>query len=117
MSKITGKAEGIIERRRVLVKRLRCLQRILDVFESSDDINLLIWQVSLVRNPADDSTKCYVAFGTESDSIHFNSNNLLTDEYIRLEESNSIILAMNKVDEIVNGEIMKDIYDYLKKIH
>jgi len=42
MSKITGKAEGIIERRRVLVKRLRCLQRILDVFESSDDLNLLI---------------------------------------------------------------------------
>ena len=117
MSKITGKAEGIIERRRVLVKRLRCLQRILDVFESSDDLDLLIWQVSLVRNPADDSAKCYVAFGTESDSIHFNSNNLLTDEYIRLEESNSIILAMNKVDEIVNREIMKDIYNYLKKIH
>ena len=115
MSKITGKAEGIIERRRVLVKRLRCLQRILDVFESSDDINLLIWQVSLVRNPADDSAKCYVAFGTESDSIHFNSNNLLTDEYTRLEESNSIILAMNKVDEIANGKIMKDIYRYLEK--
>ena len=59
MSEITVKAEGIFERRRVLVKSLRCLQRILDVFESSDDINLLIWQVSLVRNPADDSAKCY----------------------------------------------------------
>lgn len=115
MSKITGKAEGIIERRRVLVKRLKCLQRILDFFESSDDLDLLIWQVSLVRNPDDDSVKCHVAFGTESDSIHFNSNDLLTDEYSRLEESNSIIWAMNKVDEIANGEIIKDLFDYLEK--
>jgi len=115
MSKITGKAETIVKRRRVLIKRFRCLQRILDVFESSDDIDLLIWQVSLVRNPVDDSAKCHVAFGTESDSIHFNRNNLLTDAYIRLEESNPIILAINKVDEIANGDMIKDIYDYLEK--
>lgn len=51
---------------------------------------------------------------SERKAIQFTS---IVDEYIRLEESNSIILAMNKVDEIVNGEIMKDIYDYLKKIH
>ena len=71
MSKITGKAEGIIERRRVLVKRLRCLQRILDVFESSDDLNLLIWQVSLVRNPADDSAN--VMSLSERKAIQFTS--------------------------------------------
>lgn len=117
MSEITNKAEGIIKRRRELVKRLECLQRMLDVFDSSDDMNLLIWQVSLVRNSSEDSVACYVAFGTEKDSIHFNRKNLLTDEYInkyiKLEESHPIILAMKEVDEIATKEMMKDIYDYL----
>ena len=49
---------------------------------------------------------------SERKAIQFTS---IVDEYIRLEESNSIILAMNKVDEIANGKIMKDIYGYLEK--
>ena len=117
MSKITNKAEGIIKRRRELVKRLECLQRMLDVFDSSDDMNLLIWQVSLVKMEIEAFPLCYVAFGTEKDSIHFNRKNLLTDEYInkyiKLEESHPIILAMKEVDEIATKEMMKDIYDYL----
>lgn len=115
MKKIRDKAEGIVENRRILFKVIDSLHKMLDVFESSYDINLLIWQVSLLRNPDDDSAQCYVAFGNESDSIHFSVSNLLTDEYIRLEASNPIILAMNEVNEITNGKMMKDIYRYLEK--
>lgn len=115
MKKIRDKAEGIVEKRRSLFKVIGALNKMLDVFESSYDIDLLIWQVSLVRNPAYDSAQCHVAFGNESDSIHFNVCNLLTDQYIKLEESNPIILAMNEVNEIANGKMMKDIYHYLEK--
>lgn len=115
MGELKAKARRIVKLRGSLFTTSKCLKSLLDVFDASHDIDLLVWQVSLLRDASMQTVKCLVAFGNESDSLHFSRENLLTDKYIKLEESHPIMLAMAKVEENANVDVMHFISDYLQK--
>ena len=113
MELIKKKANSIVERRKSRLQANRILSKMLDIFAVYQDEDFMVWQVSLIRDG--NSSFCTVAFSNALDSIHFSQKDLLVnDEYITLEKSNPLILAMEEVDKIATKEVFFDLVDYLK---
>ncbi len=117
MGQIKGKATKIIETRREQFLAFKALKEILNLFEASEDLDLLVWQVSLIRNPKSENegVKTFVAFGTQSDSIHFNKEDLLEDKHIKMKEEHPIIQIMTNVDKLLDENVLFSIKTYLEK--
>lgn len=113
MELIKRKANLIVERRKKILKANIILAKMLDIFEVYQNEDFMVWQVSLIKDG--NSPFCMVAFSNARDAIHFSQKDLLeNDEYITLEKSNPLILAMEEVDNIATKEVFFDLVDFLK---
>lgn len=108
---INDRAKKIVEERRNAFEIHNCINKILDVFEVSNDMEEKVWEVVLYTDQNQNTKRCCVSFSKSDQPNYYNSDHLL-DSYNILGITQGLITSVKELDNLLTEEFALKVYEY-----